>query len=77
MVRMSNRENKLLKSGLFCALLLLALSACEQQKQASAEIGAKPKQVLDKAAGEINAASAAADERLKAVESLDALDAEN
>ncbi len=59
------------KFWLFCALCLLSLSACEKEKQASAEVGAVPKQILDKATSDINAAAAIADERLKAVESLD------
>ncbi len=59
------------KFWLFCALSLLSLNACEKQKQASAEVGAVPKQILDKATSDINAASAIAEERLKAVERLD------
>lgn len=50
---------------------LFALAACDNEKQASAEMGAMPKQTIDAATAEINAASAAAEERLKAVESLD------
>ncbi|NOS95437.1 MAG: hypothetical protein HOP26_03335 [Methylotenera sp.] len=65
------------KFWLFCALSLLSLSACEQQKQASAEVGAVPKQILDKVTSDINAASAIAEERLKAVESLDSPAAKN
>ena len=34
------------------------LSACEQQKQASAEVGAIPKTNIDKATNDINAAEA-------------------
>lgn len=51
---------------------LLLLSACEQQKQASAEVGAIPKQILDKATNDINAAQALAAEKQKDVENLDA-----
>ena len=51
---------------------LLLLSACEQQKQASAEVGAIPKQILDKATNDINAAQALAAEKQKALESVDA-----
>lgn len=65
------KENTLVKFWLFCALCLLSLSACEKEKQASAEVGAVPKQILDKAASDINAAAAIADERLKAAERLD------
>lgn len=51
---------------------LLLLSACEQQKQASAEVGAVPKQILDKATNEIYAAQALAAEKQKTIESVDA-----
>lgn len=71
------KENKLFRFWLFCALCLLSLSACEKQKQASAEVGAVPKQILDKATSDINAAAVIADERLKAVEHLDSPAAEN
>lgn len=50
----------------------LFLSACEQQKQASAEVGAVPKQILDKATSDINNAAAVAAEQAKAAEDLDA-----
>ena len=49
----------------------LFLSACEQQKQASAEVGAVPKKILDKAKNEINAAQALAAEKQKEIESVD------
>lgn len=70
-----DKENELIKSGLFCVLCLFALvamSACDKEKQASAEIGAVPKQTIDAAAAEINAASAAAAASLNEVEKLDA-----
>ncbi len=51
---------------------LFALAACEREKQASAEMGAMPKQTIDAATAEINAASAAAEARLKAVERVNA-----
>lgn len=51
---------------------LLLLSACEQQKQASSEVGAVPKQILDKATNDINAAQALAAEKMKAAESENA-----
>lgn len=60
------------KFWLFCALCLLSLSACEKQKQASAEVGAVPKQIIDKVTNDINAATVMTDERLKAGENLDA-----
>lgn len=50
----------------------LFLSACEQQKQASAEIGAAPKQILDKATNDINNAATVAAEQAKAAENADA-----
>ena len=37
----------------FCVFLL---AACEQQKQASAEVGAKPKQIIDQVTNDLNAA---------------------
>jgi hypothetical protein len=54
---------------LCCAL---ALSACEQQKQASAEVGAAPKTILDKAQTDVDAAEAQALEQAKALENIDA-----
>jgi len=54
----------------FCVLCALSLSACEQEKQASAEVGAVPKQMMDKVTSDINAATVMADERLKAGENL-------
>lgn len=50
----------------------LFLSACEQQKQASVEVGAVPKQILEKATSDINNAAAVAAEQAKAAEDLDA-----
>jgi uncharacterized lipoprotein YajG len=55
---------------IFAAFTLL--TACEQQKQASAEVGAIPKQILDKATNDINAAAAVAAEQAKAAENVDA-----
>lgn len=57
---------------LLAIFVTLLLSACEQQKQASAEVGAIPKQILDKATNDINAAQALAAEKQKDVENLDA-----
>ena len=65
------KENFMFKLLPIIATLLL-LSACEQQKQASAEVGAIPKQILDKATNDINAAQALAAEKQKALESVDA-----
>ena len=50
---------------------LALLSACEQQKQASAEVGAVPKQILNKAKNDINNAAAVAAEQAKAAENVD------
>ena len=52
-------------------IFALTLIACEQQKQASAQVGAVPKQILDKATYDINAAQALAAEKVKAIENLD------
>jgi hypothetical protein len=60
------------KLCLACALLITTLAACEQQKQASAEVGAIPKEILDKAKTEINAAEALAAENQKALENVEA-----
>jgi uncharacterized lipoprotein YajG len=55
---------------IFAAFSLL--TGCEQQKQASAEVGAVPKQIMDKATTDINNAAAVAAEKQKALENLDA-----
>ena len=55
---------------IFAAFVLL--TACGQQKQASSEVGAIPKEILDKAKNEINAAEAAAAEQAKALENIEA-----
>ena len=51
--------------------MLTLLSACEQQKHASAEVGAIPKTILDKATNDINAAEALAAENQKTLENVD------
>jgi hypothetical protein len=61
----------MIKRIIFFATLLL-LSACEQQKQALAEVGAIPKDIMDKAKTELKAAEALAAEEAKAVESIEA-----
>ncbi|MEQ1600078.1 MAG: hypothetical protein ABL880_12020 [Methylotenera sp.] len=55
-----------------CALFSFTLSACEQQKQASAEVGAIPKTIIDKATNDINAVEALAAEQTKALENIEA-----
>jgi hypothetical protein len=62
----------LVKCLIICALCAATLTACDQQKQASAEIGAIPKTIIDKATNEINAAEALATEQAKTLESIDA-----
>ena len=57
---------------LVCALCAITLSACEQQKQASAEVGAIPKTILDKAKNDIDTAQALEAEKVKALENIDA-----
>jgi uncharacterized lipoprotein YajG len=51
---------------------LALLNACEQQKQASAEVGAIPKTIIDKATNDIKAAEALAAELVKALENIEA-----
>ena len=60
---------KLLIVYVLCAV---PLAACEQQKQASAEVGAIPKTILDKAKNDINAAQALEAEKAKALENIEA-----
>lgn len=62
----------MMKYWCICALIIASLTACEQQKQASAEVGAVPKQILDKAKSDIQNAEALATQSLKAMENLDA-----
>ena len=61
----------LVKLLLVCVLCAFTLSACEQQKQASAEVGAIPKTILDKAKNDINAAQALDAEKTKALENIE------
>ena len=53
------------KYSLIYAICAFTLVACEQQKQASAEVGAIPKQILDKATNDINAAEVLAAKKCK------------
>ena len=57
---------------LIYAICAFTLAACEQQKQASAEVGAIPKTIIDKATNDINAAQALAAENAKALENVEA-----
>ncbi len=61
----------MIKCLLICALCAATLTACEQQKQASAEVGAIPKTIIDKATDDINAAEALAAEQAKTLESIE------
>lgn len=54
---------------LLCAVCAMSLIACEKEKQASAEVGAIPKQIIDKATNDINNAAVLTAEKLKAAES--------
>lgn len=67
-----SRRINVFKLLLVCAVCAIILTACEQQKQASAEVGAIPKQIIDKATNDISKAEALAAEQLKAVENIDA-----
>lgn len=53
---------------LVCAVFAVALTACEQQKQASAEVGAIPKQLIDQVSDDINKAQALNAAKLQAAE---------
>ena len=57
---------------LIYAICAFTLTTCEQQKQASAEVGAIPKTIIDKATNDINAAQALAAEKMQAIENVDA-----
>jgi hypothetical protein len=61
---------------MFKLLIILAmltlLNGCEQQKQASAEVGAIPKTIIDKATNDIKAAEALAAEQVKALVNIEA-----
>ena len=63
--------NTIVKYFLACLMWIVALTACDQQKQASAEVGAIPKTVIDKVTNDISAAQALAVEKMKAVENVD------
>ena len=61
-----------LKLLLVCASCSVMLSACEKQKQASAEVGAVPKSIMDKATSDLNNAQALEAEQRRALENVDA-----
>lgn len=65
------------KSVLVCVMLAAALTACEKQQQDSAEIGALPKQMIDRATDDIAKAHAlAAEQRLAAEAEMSSAQAE-
>ena len=57
-----------LKNLSVCVFCTITLNACEQQKQASAEVGAKPKQMIDQVTNDLNAAQKLAHEKMKDTE---------
>lgn len=61
-----------MKYWLLYVLIIANLTACEQQKQTSAEVGAVPKEILDKATSDIQNAEALTAQNLKVMENLDA-----
>jgi hypothetical protein len=62
----------MVKCLLICTLCAATLTACEQQKQASAEVGAIPKTIIDKATDDIGAAEVLAAEQAKTLENIEA-----
>ena len=62
----------MVKLLLVCALCAVTLTACEKQKQASAEVGAIPKTIMDKATNDLNNAQLLEAEQRKALENVDA-----
>jgi hypothetical protein len=55
-------------------LFALSLSACEQQQQGSRDVGAKPKEMIDKVTNDLNAAQELANDKMKGAESEEALE---
>ena len=47
---------------------MLGLCSCQQQQQASRDVGAKPKEIIDKVSDDLNAAQAFANKQLKEAE---------
>ena len=62
----------MLKLLLVFALCAVTLSACEKQKQASAEVGAMPKTMLDKTNNDLNKAQTLEAEQRKVLKNVDA-----
>ena len=61
----------MLKLLLAFALCALTLTACDKQKQASAEVGAIPKTIIDKTNNDLNNAQTLEVEQRKALENVD------
>jgi hypothetical protein len=57
--------NITLKCLALCALCALSLSACKQQKQASSEVGAKPKEIIDQVTNDLETAQKLADDEMQ------------
>lgn len=55
-----------------CAMCLLSIIGCEKERQVSAEVGAKPKQIIDKVTSDISNVEAKAAENLKAADEASA-----
>ncbi len=64
--------NTMFKLLLVCALCAVTLTACEKQKQASAEVGTIPKTIMDKTTNDLNNAQALEAEQRKALENVEA-----
>ncbi len=62
----------MLKLLLVCTVCAVTLTACEKQKQASAEVGAIPKTIMDKTTNDLNNAQTLEAEQRKALENVDA-----
>ena len=62
----------MLKLLLVFALCAVTLIACEKQKQASAEVGAIPKTMIDKTNNDLNKVQTLEAEQRKALENADA-----
>ena len=62
----------MLKLLLAFALCALTLTACDKQKQASAEVGTIPKTIIDKTNKDLNNAQTLEAEQRKALDNVDA-----
>jgi hypothetical protein len=55
-----------------CTIFMFSLCACEQQQQASLDVGAIPKEMIDKVTNDLNAAQELANDKMKGAENEDA-----